>query len=110
MLQQSFKQVHLYYPFRLADLVIIPDHWHGLIRPGKDVVIEQVVGNVKRNLLNYLNLTRTIWQHRFLDHRIRNGDDFSFHCEYIRLNPKKHGMVEEGKDYKWLFLHPRPFG
>ncbi len=96
MLQQSFKQVHLYYPFRLAALVIIPDHWHGLIRPGKDVVIEQVVGNVKRNLLNFLNLTRTIGQQRFLDHRIRNGDDFSFHCEYIESQKTWYGGRGKG--------------
>jgi len=35
----------------------------------------------------------TIWQTRFLDHRIRDEDDFMHHVEYIRLNPVKHGYV-----------------
>ncbi|GBC60611.1 transposase [Desulfonema ishimotonii] len=111
ILQNAFHKTHRYYPFRLAALVIMPDHWHGLIRPAENVVIEQVVGAVKRNVLRDLNKTKSVWQPRFLDHRIRNNEDFMNHCEYIRLNPKKHGYAREDKKYQWLlFIHPRPFG
>jgi len=102
ILQKAFHEAYHHYPFRLAALVILPDHWHALIRPGNPkpavaksqpptgaqpeaeerarstrVVIEQVVGAVKRNVLRDLQVKcPSIWQTRFLDHRIRNEEDF----------------------------------
>lgn len=126
ILQSSFHEAHHHYPFRLAALAILPDHWHALIRPGirestmtggqvagsnrQQVVIEQVVGAVKRNVLRDLQIKGSpIWQTRFLDHRIRDEDDFLHHLEYIRLNPVKHGYVTEPDEYAWCFIHDRPF-
>jgi hypothetical protein len=34
ILQNAFHEAHRYHPFRLAALVVLPDHWHALIRPG----------------------------------------------------------------------------
>ena len=59
-LQRAFHKSHPYYPFRLAALVILPDHWLGLIRPDKSKVIEQVVGAVKRNVLNDLEYKKSL--------------------------------------------------
>jgi putative transposase len=129
-LQNAFQETHRFYPFRLAALVILPDHWHGLIRPGtgktrtagtqprptsssisQSVTIEQVVGAVKRNVLRDLRAKRrSIWQARFLDHRIRDEKDFLHHLEYIRLNPVKHEYVSEPDEYEWCFIHKIPFG
>jgi putative transposase len=160
----AFHEAHHYHPFRLAALVILPDHWHALIRPGirksteaemqtpvatsplvetetppgtqprpthaieqigglsgrqgfsalrpaaQPVVIEQVVGAVKKNVLRDLQRKdATIWQTRFLDHRIRGEDDFLHHLEYIRLNPLKHGYATQPDQYGWCFIHHRPF-
>ena len=145
ILQNAFREAHRYHPFRLAALVILPDHWHALIRPGlrnsteagtqprptmvcsdignadeeetqprpavRPVVIEEVVGAVKRNVLRDMQVKgSTIWQTRFLDHRIRDEDDFLQHLEYIRFNPIKHGYVTEPDHYEWCFIHHRPFG
>jgi len=126
ILQCSFHEAHRYHPFRLAALVILPDHWHAVIRPGireatragsailrftnQEVVIEEVVGAVKRNVLRDLQVKgSSIWQTRFLDHRIRDEDDFIHHIEYIRFNPVKHGYVTEADQYGWCFIHDRPF-
>ncbi len=154
----TFHEAHHYHPFRLAALVILPDHWHALIRPGIRksteaetqlpvetspsagtqprpttvieqigglsgrqgfsalrpttlVVIEQIVGAVKKNVLRDLQRKdATIWQTRFLDHRIRDEDDFLHHLEYIRLNPLKHGYATQPDQYGWCFIHSHPFG
>ncbi|OQX25877.1 MAG: hypothetical protein BWK80_13275 [Desulfobacteraceae bacterium IS3] len=95
ILQKAFHKTYRYYPFRLAALVILPDHWHGMIRPSENVVIEKLIGAVKRNVLRDLNSKISFWQTRFLDHRIRNEHDFINHIEYMRLNPKKHGYTED---------------
>jgi len=110
ILKQAFHEAHKYYPFRLAALVILPDHWHGLIHPAKNVVIEQVVGAVKRVILRELGHKKSIWQTRFMDHRIRNEEDFMTHMEYIRFNPQKHGLINEQDQYQWCFINDRPFG
>jgi putative transposase len=75
------------------------DHWHVLIRPYPNVVIETMIGAVKQNMLRQIWTVRkcpTFWQERFLDHRIRHEKDFEHHLEYIRLNPVKHGLVKHG--------------
>ena len=110
-LQNAFKDVHTFHPFRLAALAILPDHWHALIRPYPDIVIEKVVGAVKANVMKRIwkKKRKTIWQARFLDHRIRDEDDFANHVEYIRMNPQKHGLAQESQKYKWLFIHNNPF-
>ncbi len=41
-LQQAFREVHAYHRFRLGALIILPDHWHGLIRPTEGIVIVQI--------------------------------------------------------------------
>ena len=45
-----------------------------------------------------------------LDHRIRNEKDFNQHVEYIRMNPVKHGYIQETQEWRWCFIHQRPFG
>ena len=111
-LQSAFKGVHKFYPFRLPALVILPDHWHALIMPYSDIVIEEVVGGIKANLMKRISKNQkraTIWQARFLDHRIRNEDDFFNHVEYIRMNPVKHGLSKAENPYPWLFILDNPF-
>jgi putative transposase len=119
VLQSAFHKTYPHYPFRLAALVILPDHWHAMIRPGirqetsghRAVVIEQVVGAVKKNVLQDIQRNGpTIWQPRFLDHRIRDEKDFLNQLEYIRLNPIKHGYALEPDRYTWCFIHPSPSG
>ena len=77
-LQGAFHEARRFLPFRLAGLVILPDHWHAMIRPGmkklleagmqscdthQTVTIERVMGAVKRNVLRDLHTEgSTIWQ------------------------------------------------
>jgi putative transposase len=111
ILKQAFREERKHHPFRLAGLVILPDHWHALIRPNDGGVIETIVGNIKKKAWSDIAAPRpTIWQPRFLDHRIRNQEDFAYHLEYIRLNAIKHGYAESPEEYQWCFIHQHPFG
>ncbi len=112
-LKQAFVEIRKFYSFRLAGLAILPDHWHDLIRPSPPMVIEDIVSAVKKNVMQAIwknQKRKSIWQPRFLDHRIRDEDDFWFHMEYIRINAVKHGYVDEPERYDWIFLHQDPFG
>ena len=83
-------------PFRLAGLVILPDHFQAVLRPDDGEVVEGIIGAVKRNVCRLFDIgERGIWQSKFLDHRIRDERDFWHHIEYMRINPIKHGMVTD---------------
>ncbi len=40
-----------------------------------------------------------IWQKRFWEHHIRDDADFAAHMEYCRINPVKHGLVDDPLDW-----------
>ena len=48
---------------------------------------------------------RTVWQHRFWEHMIRNEDDFRRHVEYIHFNPVKHELVDRAQDWPYSSFH-----
>ena len=84
-----------------------------MIQPSPPTVIETIVGAIKHNMLNKIweiQNRSSIWQPQFLDHRIRDEDDFLFHLEYIQTNAIKHGYVARIDEYKWCFIHKDPFG
>lgn len=112
-LMTACKEVFAYHPFRLAALVILPDHWHGILRPYPNIVIETVVGAIKQNVWRQMCAMQkrpSCWQPRFLDHRIRNDDDLAHHLEYMRQNPVKHDLTARPEEYPWLFFHPKLLG
>lgn len=45
------------------------------------------------------------WQKRFWDHLIRDDRDYANHIDYIHLNPLKHGLVKDPRDWPWTSLH-----
>ncbi len=109
-LLQAFREVYTYHRFRVVALVINPDHWHAVIRPYPNIVIETVVGAVKENMLRKvweIQKCPTFWQERFLDHRTRDEEDLAYHVNYVWLNPVKHGLVERPEDYRWTFINPK---
>ena len=128
--------------YRLGALVIMPDHWHALIKPQDKEVIESVVGSIKQRVFHASRQdgadsaappAMTVrdgsaafhggvvldggakkvirWQKRFMDHRVRNEEDYFQHLEYMRLNPYKHQLVNDEKEpWEWWFVHKDPFG
>jgi putative transposase len=120
------------HPYRLGALVILPDHWHALIKLLEGEVIEAIVGSIKQRVFHasrqnasgafpYDPSSKTVappstaaqvirWQPRFMDHRIRNETDYFQHIEYMRLNPYKHQLVNDEKEpWQWWFVHQNPF-
>lgn len=113
---RSVREIHSY---RLGGLVILPDHWHALIQPKGACVIETIVGALKQRIFHTgraaiqngsMDGPPVRWQPRFMDHRIRDEEDFHRHAAYIRINPYKHGMVPNAQaEWPWHFAHSNPF-
>jgi len=92
------------YKHILYAYVIVPDHFHFLIKP-LNCTISKLVQSLRRNFTNnyktHHNITQnvTLAQHRFYDHVIRNNKDFARHMDYIHYNPIKHGLVVKPEDW-----------
>ena len=48
---------------------------------------------------------RSLWQHRFWEHQIRDEEDLNRHIDYIHFNPVKHGWVLRARDWPYSSLH-----
>lgn len=109
----SFRDVRKHRPFRIGALVILYNHWHGLLQPRGEYAIGKIVGAIKQRSfhISFNRNERAVkWQKRFLDHRIRNEEDYYQHLEYMRLNPCKHRLVESAEEeWKYFFKQRNPF-
>jgi putative transposase len=114
LLLDGCKEVRKRHPYRLGALVIMPDHWHALLKPQGKEVIESVVGIIKQYVFHASRKSVgsiVLWQPRFMDHRIRDEADYNYHLEYMRTNPHKHELVDAEKaEWCWWFVHKHPFG
>jgi len=102
----TLRRVQDLHPFRLLAYVILPNHFHWLMRS------EDPQGNFSRILQSFKrNYTRNyktergiegslrLWQPRFWDHLIRNERDLASHIDYIHYNPVKHEYVAHPEDW-----------
>jgi putative transposase len=103
---KTLVTVRDYYLYELQAYVIIPDHFHLLIKP-IGCTISKLIQSLRRNFTvnfkNYhgINKSLTLAQHRFYDHVIRNDKDWSMHMDYIHYNPVKHGMASKPEDWPY---------
>ena len=104
----TYEKVQKLYPFDLIAYVILPDHFHWLVRPRMEVSnFTSLMHSFKRNYTLNLKRARGIrrsiqfWQEGFWDHVIRNQKDLINHIEYIRWNPIKHGHVRRPEEWPY---------
>ncbi|WP_250444944.1 REP-associated tyrosine transposase [Lysobacter enzymogenes] len=85
--------------------VLMPDHWHGLIRLTDGVRLESVVASMKGRTARAVNraLDRKgfVWMPGFHDHALREEEDVVHIARYIVANPKRAGLVERIEDYPY---------
>ena len=113
LLLHTMRLVQGIHPYNLLAYVILPEHFHWLMRvngPGGD--FSAVMHSIKRNYtLNYkkahhVDGSLTLWQERFWDHLIRDEDDLNRHMDYVHYNPVKHGHVLSPGDWAYsTYLH-----
>ncbi len=100
---RNVKEIH---PYSILAYVILPDHFHWLMR------VESSSGNfsqvMRRFKANYtieykkrysIDKPFKLWQARFWDHVIRDEQDLENHFDYIHWNPVKHGYVIYPEDW-----------
>lgn len=103
---ETLGNVQAIHPFNLLAYVILPDHFHWLMKVGDmtgnfSKVMKSIKWNFTLNFKNHYNISAStsLWQARFWDHIIRDEDDFKNHLDYIHWNPVKHGYVKRPEDW-----------
>ena len=97
---ETLKSVRQIHPFNFLAYVILPDHFHWLMRiHDSEGNFSKILHSFKRNFtINYkkthsISSPIKIWQSRFWDHVIRNEQDLNRHFDYIHWNPVKHRVA-----------------
>jgi putative transposase len=116
-LRAAFRAVKHAHPFRIDALVILPEHLHaiwtlppedddysGRWRAIKAMFTRSLAANghrMERNPKGEYDL----WQRRFWEHTLRDGEDLRRHIEYVHFNPVKHSYVTRVIDWPYSTFH-----
>jgi len=121
-LRQAIESVRGRHPFTLVATVLLPDHWHLVMRlpPGDQrysVRMKQIKAEFSDQWLAAglpeASVTesqrnrgeRGVWQPRFWEHTVRDEADLERCADYIHWNPRKHDLVERVSDWQWSSFH-----
>ncbi len=118
LLRAAVKAVRERHPFEILAMVVLPDHLHTIwtLPKGDDnypMRWRQIKSAFTRPLPRDSIVTparerrgeRDIWQRRYWEHLIRDGQDLRIHIDYIHYNPVKHGHVRKPIDWPYSSLH-----
>jgi putative transposase len=85
----------------LHEFVVMPDHIHVLLTPGRAIALERAVQFIKGGFSYRLGKVEKmeVWQPSFTNHRIRDAEDFERHRDYVRSNPVRAKLVREPAEY-----------
>jgi putative transposase len=84
--------------FLLHEFVIMPNHFHLLLTPAAEIPLEKALqfikGGFSYRAKREIPFAREIWQASFVNHRIRDAEDYKYHHTYIWENPARAGLSE----------------
>lgn len=118
VLRRAWAATLAEHPFQCDAVVILPDHLHAVwtLPPG-DADFSARWRKIKSRFTHATGLTGPrsaskarkreagLWQRRFWEHAIRDGDDLAAHVDYCRNNPVKHGLVGQAEDWPFSSVH-----
>ena len=91
--------------FLLHEFVIMPNHSHLLLTPAAEIPLEKALqfikGGFSYRAKREINFPLEIWQASFVNHRIRDGEDYKHHHTYIWENPVRAGLSERPELFAW---------
>ncbi|MBR2573886.1 MAG: transposase [Loktanella sp.] len=112
-LRLAVMQTRAQRPFKVDPWVVLPDHMHCIwTLPAGDADYSTRMGAIKGRFSHAVghgprrasHITRReagLWQRRFWEHHIRDDADYTALMEYCRINPVKHGLVDDPADWPY---------
>ncbi|WP_201316203.1 transposase [Dyella sp. EPa41] len=83
--------------------VLMPDHWHGLVKLGERDSLATVMNRFKSVTAKRLHCTQVglVWDHGYHDRAVRAEEDVRAVARYIVANPLRAGLVSHVLDYPY---------
>jgi putative transposase len=88
----------------LHEFVIMPNHFHLLLTPAAEIPLEKALQFIKGGFsyrARELHFALEIWQASFVNHRIRDAEDYKHHQTYIWENPVRAGLSDKPGLFAW---------
>ncbi len=105
MFMHTVKRAKMKYSFKLKNYVLMDNHIHLLIRPGKDEnlskIMQWILSVFAKCYNKYYNLKGHVWYDRFKSKIIDNFQQLLATFRYICNNPVKAEMVETPEEYQY---------
>lgn len=118
LLREVIAKVKQSHPFHIHAWVVLPEHMHCVMElPDGDadfakrwMLIKMIFsrGIPKKERLTKTRIERRergIWQRRYWEHLIKDQRDYQAHMDYVHINPVKHGLVKQVKDWPYSTFH-----
>jgi putative transposase len=118
MLRDATRHARQRYPFHIDAIVVLPDHLHAVwtLPPGDADFSTRwrlIKSRFARSLPKHERISRVrkargergIWQRRFWEHLIRDEADYARHVEYCYINPIKHALARQVRDWPHSSFH-----
>ena len=105
LLLEAMREARAGIPYRMLGWVILADHFHWLLRLEDPRALPRLIHTVKLRVVHRCGWGGRLWQRRYYDHHIRDGDDLRRHLDYIHYNPVKHGWARAPAAYRWSSFH-----
>jgi len=92
--------------YRVDAWVVMPNHVHAVFWPMPGYLVGKIVqsweGFTARQANKVLNRTgASFWQPESYDHWIRNDEEHTRCCRYVRENPVKAGLCQTAEEWRW---------
>ncbi|MFC3114409.1 REP-associated tyrosine transposase [Cellvibrio fontiphilus] len=117
-LRNAVAKVKRQRPFIIDAWVVLPDHMHavwtlpegdsdysGRWREIKKEFNRNIPAGELLSIARQRQGERGIWQRRFWEHTIKSETDYRHHIDYVHINPLKHGLVTQVKDWPYSSFH-----
>ena len=117
LFKAAYCQVQKRWPFETIAAVVLPDHVHVVwTLPENDGDYSLRIRLIKQAFTKALikagvefrrlkKEERACWQRRFWEHKVRDENDLQHQVDYIHINPVKHGLVLQVKDWPYSSFH-----
>ncbi len=105
-------------PFHIDAWVVLPDHMHCVwtLPDGDDdyparwkaikTAFSKAIPKTERlSAVRKAKGERGIWQRRYWEHTIRSEKDYAAHVDYVHINPVKHGLARQVKNWPYSTFH-----
>jgi REP element-mobilizing transposase RayT len=95
----------------LFSFVVMPEHYHIVMKLGLLHPLSKVVGKINENasrlIFHSAGHRFDLWQKGFHDHLIRPSEDIRKYVDYSHMNPVEQGLVEKPEDWLWSSANPK---